>query len=86
MSPPLVLSCVWVLAATGTALLPMRAQMIPGLALLVAAPPLLWAIAASHGLIPTLAALFAVLSMFRRPLFFATSRLMRAAAAREDDR
>ena len=40
----LLLACIaWVFAATGVALLPMRHQYIPGIALLIAAPVLiLW--------------------------------------------
>ena len=33
----LILGCIWVLAATGVAMLPMRYQYVPGLALLLAA-------------------------------------------------
>ena len=43
MSMPLILGCLWVLVAAATAMLPMRRQMVPGLALLVAAPVLLQA-------------------------------------------
>ena len=41
MRTALVLGCVWVLAATLVAMLPMRRQLLPGLALLLAAPVLL---------------------------------------------
>ncbi len=36
---PLILGALWVIAAAITGMLPMRAQMIPGLTLLAAAPP-----------------------------------------------
>lgn len=69
MSLPLILACLWVIAAALTAMLPMRYQYVPGLALLIAAPVLLYFIAREHGLAATLIGVFAVLSMFRRPLF-----------------
>ena len=37
MSLVILLACIWVFAATVTAFLPMRLQMIPGLTLLAAA-------------------------------------------------
>lgn len=63
------LACVWVLAATITALLPMRLQIIPGLALMFAAPVLIVALGLAHGPWIGVAALAGFLSMFRRPLF-----------------
>jgi len=65
---PLVAGCAWVLAAAATAMLPMRRQMAPGLALLLAAPVLILWIGASVGWIAAALGLAAVLSMFRRPL------------------
>lgn len=65
---PLVLGGLWVLAATATAFLPMRRQMVPGLALLVAAPVLLVWIGLAHGWLWLVFVLFAFASMFRRPL------------------
>ena len=41
MSGPLLLGCLWVVAAAGVSFLPMRAQFAPGLALLIAAPVLI---------------------------------------------
>ena len=69
MSDPLILSlALWVLVATGTALLPMRRQMGPGLALLVSAPVLIvWSFHAAGVLLGS-AFLLAFASMFRRPL------------------
>jgi len=70
MSWVLIAACLWVLAATGTAMLPMRYQYGPGLTLLILAPVLIYAIAVTHGVALTLFAVFAVLSMFRRPLLY----------------
>lgn len=76
MSTSLFLGCVWVLAATVVAMLPMRAQMIPGLALLIAAPLLIGFIGFQHGWIIALAGLVAFLSMFRNPLKYLFRRAM----------
>lgn len=73
---PLVLGTLWVLAATATAFLPMRRQMIPGLALLIAAPVLLVWIALAHGWAWAAFGLFALLSMFRRPLGYLARRVL----------
>lgn len=61
-------ACLWVLAATGTAMLPWRYQMIPGLALLVAAPVLIVWLGVEQGWGWAVFALLAFASMFRRPL------------------
>lgn len=76
MSLPLILGCVWVLAATATAMLPMRRQMVPGVALLVGAPVLLGWIGYAHGWIWLAIGLFAFLSMFRNPLLYFLRRAM----------
>ncbi|KCV83109.1 hypothetical protein ATO10_00070 [Actibacterium atlanticum] len=68
MTASLILAALWVLAATGVAFLPMRYQYIPGLALLIAAVPLLVFLANQHSVWIVLAVLAAILSMFRRPL------------------
>jgi len=68
MSAPLILGALWVIAAAVTALLPMRRQVGPGLGLLVCAPPLIGWIGWQHGSVWLLFGLFALLSMFRRPL------------------
>ncbi|WP_270728403.1 DUF2484 family protein [Shimia sp. Alg240-R146] len=70
MSLSLVLACFWVLAATGVAMLPMRRQYVPGVALLLAAPVLIGVIWYEHGMWIGGAALFGFVSMFRRPLMF----------------
>jgi Protein of unknown function (DUF2484) len=70
MSTPLILGCFWVLAAAGTAILPMRLQLVPGLALLAMAPVLLVWIGYAHGWLWLAIGLFAFLSMFRNPLLY----------------
>lgn len=70
MSLSLTIGCLWVLLAAVVALLPMRRQYVPGIALLVAAPVLLGWIARDHGEWIFVAGLFAFLSMFRNPLIY----------------
>lgn len=76
MSTPLILGCVWVLAAAVTAMLPMRSQMVPGLALLAVAPVLLVWIGWVHGWLWLAFGLFAFLSMFRNPLLYFLRRAL----------
>ena len=76
MSISLILGFLWVLASTATAMMPMRRQMVPGVALLVAAPVLLWFIAHEHGLLVFGLTLLAALSLFRNPLIYFTRRAM----------
>lgn len=76
MSTPLILGCFWVLAAAATAMLPMRAQMVPGLGLLAAAPILLVWIGWTHGWLWLAIGLFAFLSMFRNPLLYFLRRAL----------
>lgn len=68
MSLPLILGCLWVIASALVAMLPMRRQFPPGIALLVAAPVLLVWIGWEHGWVWLAAGLFAFVSMFRNPL------------------
>lgn len=68
MTPSLIAGCLWVLVAAGTAMLPMRAQMAPGLLLLVSAPLLIGWIAATVAWWIGLLATLAFASMFRRPI------------------
>jgi hypothetical protein len=80
MSAAVIAGCLWVFAATVTAMLPMRRQMVPGTALLVAAPPLIVWIGAMHGWGWGAFGLFAFVSMFRNPLrYFLTRALGRPA-------
>lgn len=76
MSTSLILGCLWVLASTATAMLPMRRQMVPGMALLIAAPVLLWFIAAEHGFLVFGLTLLAALSLFRNPVIYFARRAM----------
>jgi hypothetical protein len=68
MSPSLLLASLWVVAATVTALLPMRRQYVPGVTLLVLAPFLLGYIGWQHGFWIAALGLAAFVSMFRNPL------------------
>ncbi|SEP95463.1 Protein of unknown function [Loktanella sp. DSM 29012] len=75
MTPSLILSALWVIAATVTALLPMRHQYVPGLALLLVAPVLIVWLAVDLGWIVGLVATLAFVSMFRNPLRYLIARL-----------
>ena len=80
MSLPLILGALWVIASAIVAMLPMRAQMVPGVALLVAAPVLLVWSGWVHGWGWLARGLFAFVSMFRNPLrYFARRALGRPA-------
>ena len=76
MSLPLLMGCLWVIAATITALLPMKKQMVPGMTLLVLAPVLLLWIGLAHGWLWVALGLFAFGSMFRRPLLYFARRAL----------
>ena len=82
MTSSLIAGCLWVLAAAGTAMLPMRRQMAPGLLLLATAPLMILWIAVTVVWWAGLLALLAFLSMFRRPL----AALVRWAAGGERPR
>lgn len=77
MTAPLFVACLWVLAATATAMLPMRYQYAPGLALLIGALPLLGWIGWQHGVWITLVSTLAVLSLFRRPLAYFAGKALK---------
>lgn len=70
------LCIAWVFASALVAMLPMRRQYIPGVALLIAAPVLIFFIGREVGWWAALLALFAFVSMFRNPLryFWARAR------------
>ena len=74
MSLSMIALCLWVLVASIVAMLPMRLQYAPGLALLLAAPFGLAWIASDHGWLIALFGTAAVLSMFRRPLAYLVRR------------
>lgn len=76
VSPVVVIACLWVLASALVALLPMRRQYIPGVALLFAAPALIAWLWVAHGWLLGGVAAFALVSMFRNPLkYFAKKAL-----------
>ncbi|NNF91881.1 MAG: DUF2484 family protein [Boseongicola sp.] len=75
MSLSLITGCAWVLIAALVAMLPMRMQYPPGIALLIAAPLLLGWIAYDHGWWIFAVGLFAFVSMFRNPLIYLVRRL-----------
>jgi hypothetical protein len=77
MPVSLTLTCVWVLAAAIVAMLPMRLQYAPGLALLILAVPLAILVGIEVGWIWVVAVLFAVVSMYRRPLLALVRHLHR---------
>jgi hypothetical protein len=76
VSAALVAGCLWVIASAVTAMLPMRRQMVPGIALLLAAPVLILWIGASHGWGWAAFGTFAFLSMFRNPLRYVVNRAL----------
>jgi hypothetical protein len=76
MTAPMILGVLWVLAATATAFLPMKRQMIPGIALLLAAPVLIVWIGVAYGWLWAALGLFAFLSMFRNPLIYFAKRAL----------
>ncbi|MEZ5770283.1 MAG: DUF2484 family protein [Defluviimonas denitrificans] len=76
MSLPVVLSCLWVLAAALVALLPMRRQFAPGFVLLAMVPVLIVWLAVTYGVWAGVAILAVFISMFRRPLIYFAKRAM----------
>lgn len=76
ISAAFLAACLWVIASTITALLPMRLQYAPGLTLLITAPFILLWIGAAHG--PWIAALctLAVISPMRHPLLFLARKVL----------
>lgn len=75
----LVVSCCWVILATGVAFLPFRHQFVPGLLLLLAAPVLIFLITRDFGFIPGAMAALGFVSMFRKPLrYFARKAFAQA--------
>ncbi len=77
MTPSLILSILWVFAATATALLPMRYQYTPGIILLLAAPLLIIWVGYDHGWLLAFAAFVAFVSMFRHPLRYLIAKARR---------
>lgn len=74
MSLSLITASLWVIAATITALLPMRHQYKPGITLLVLAPIILLWIGYDKGWVLAVIGLVGFLSMFRNPLIYLYKR------------
>lgn len=70
MSLSLIIGAFWVLASAVVAMLPMRRQYVPGVALLILAPFVLAFIGYQHGFWLFALGLAAFLSMFRNPLIY----------------
>ncbi|WP_298842328.1 DUF2484 family protein [uncultured Roseobacter sp.] len=71
----LLWACIfWVLASAAVAMLPMRLQYVPGVALLLAAPVLIVLAGLTWGWWVSALALFAFVSMFRNPLRYFLAR------------
>ena len=68
MTLSLLIGCLWVVASAIVAMLPMRRQYVPGVALLIAAPVLILWLGYDYGWWLSIAAAFAFVSMFRNPL------------------
>ncbi len=82
----ITLSCLWVFAATAVACLPMRYQYGPGIILLLAAPVLIVLMGMEFGWWIGAFALFAFVSMFRKPLrYFARRALGRKATPHQEE-
>lgn len=72
----LVWLCIaWVFASATVAMLPMRRQYVPGVALLIMAPVLIVAIGMQTNWIYALLGVGAFVSMFRNPLRYIAARL-----------
>ncbi len=69
------LSIAWVFASAAVAMLPMRHQYLPGVALLLAAPVLIVMAGVQFGWVYALLGLAAFISMFRNPLRYVAARL-----------
>ena len=69
------ISVLWVFASAGVAMLPMRQQYVPGVALLVFAPVLIVLIGIQVGWFMALLAIAAFVSMFRNPLVYLAAKL-----------
>ncbi len=71
------LCIVWVFASVAVAMLPMRRQYIPGVALLLAAPILIVMIGMQVGWFVAVLAIAAFVSMFRNPLKYLFAKFKR---------
>jgi uncharacterized protein DUF2484 len=68
MNLSVIAAVIWVFAATGVAMLPMRRQFPPGFVLLIAAPFLIVWLGLDFGWLVGVGALAGFLSMFRNPI------------------
>ena len=68
MTLSLLIGCLWVVASAIVAMLPMRRQYVPGVALLIAAPFLILWLGYDYGWWFSVIAALAFVSMFRNPL------------------
>jgi len=84
MNWSLVAAGAWVLAATVTALLPMRRQFPPGIVLLALAPAIVIWIGLANGMVWAAIGLAGFLSMFRRPLVYFGRRALGLPVQRPD--
>lgn len=82
---PLFFGCLWIVLAAVVAMLPMRRQMVPGLALLIVAPFLLAWIGWVHGWVWLGLGVLAFVSMFRNPLLYLLRRALGRPAPRPKD-
>lgn len=71
----MILCCLWVFSSAVVALLPMRRQYVPGVALLIAAPVLIAAIGLQYNWGIAALGLAGFISMFRNPLKYFYTRL-----------
>lgn len=76
MNVSLIVAFVWVVAATITALLPMRHQYRSGLTLLVLAPLVIGYLGYEFGIWLAIAATAGFVSMFRNPLIYFVKRAL----------
>ena len=83
MNLTLVAAISWVFLGTILAFLPISVQKMVGWPLLLAAPVLIWLMYREFGPFAAGFALFAFLSMFRRPLMFYARRLIGRAQGGE---
>ncbi|MDH3262995.1 MAG: DUF2484 family protein [Paracoccaceae bacterium] len=85
MSLSVILACLWVLAATVTALLPYRRQFPSGIVLLLVAPAVIAFLGYEHGAIVALIAVAGFVSMFRRPLGYLARKALRRERKEEGE-
>lgn len=74
---PLTALAIWALATMALAPLPLRYQILPGVALLLVLPVLLVWVGLTYGVWLVLIGLAAAVSLFRKPLRVLWRRLMR---------